>query len=295
MGRFEDLTGRVFGRLTVLRIFDKQHDRHRWLCRCSCGSGVDKPVYANILKGGGTLSCGCLARENGRIMAAANRKAIPLIALGTIVGSYIVVTNNDRLSIERDPAQHIRCLIRCECGHERSTRASSIRSGRDGRTLRCSTCARGRAKARERTRSRERVITQRLKEGLTATTDRRSSIVRRDAVSKQKSRHRHALADRPSLTYVTWQAMKTRCLNPKADNYAAYGGAGITVCARWLVFENFLADMGERPSRAYSIDRFPNNAGNYEPDNCRWATASQQRRNQRPKGSAVAAPVVSTP
>lgn len=54
----------------------------------------------------------------------------------------------------------------------------------------------------------------------------------------------------------------------------------IRVCVRWHVFENFLADMGNRPSNAHSIDRI-NNDGNYEPGNCRWATRSEQRRNQR--------------
>lgn len=57
--------------------------------------------------------------------------------------------------------------------------------------------------------------------------------------------------------------------------------AGITVCERWRdSFENFLADMGERPSKAHSIDRFPNRDGNYEPGNCRWATAIEQSRNR---------------
>lgn len=81
-----------------------------------------------------------------------------------------------------------------------------------------------------------------------------------------------------SRTYVSWNAMLNRCTHKSAPNYQRYGGRGIQVCDRWRAsFENFLADMGERPSGA-SIDRIDGN-GHYEPTNCRWATKKQQRRN----------------
>lgn len=76
--------------------------------------------------------------------------------------------------------------------------------------------------------------------------------------------------------------MQTRCHNPNSEDYPNYGGRGIRVCERWRTdFAAFLADMGPRPSSRHSIDRFPNQDGNYEPGNCRWATAKEQQNNRR--------------
>lgn len=83
-----------------------------------------------------------------------------------------------------------------------------------------------------------------------------------------------------SRTYRSWAAMIARCTNPSEPGYANYGGRGIGVCDRWRKFENFLADMGERPPEL-SLDRYPDHNGNYEPGNCRWATWVQQQRNKR--------------
>jgi len=74
--------------------------------------------------------------------------------------------------------------------------------------------------------------------------------------------------------------MWTRCSNPNSAMYKHYGARGISVCERWRSFDNFLADMGQRPSPKHSIDRFPNNDGNYEPGNCHWATDIEQHRNR---------------
>jgi hypothetical protein len=81
--------------------------------------------------------------------------------------------------------------------------------------------------------------------------------------------------------YTIWSDMKTRCYNTKCHVYKYYGALGIKVCDRWLnSFENFLVDMGNRPSKSHSLDRFPNKNGNYEPENLRWATDKQQACNR---------------
>ena len=80
-----------------------------------------------------------------------------------------------------------------------------------------------------------------------------------------------------------WQMMKARCNSLVNPRYADYGGRGISVCPRWEnSFEDWLADMGSPPSPDHSIDR-EDNDGNYEPQNCRWATQSEQCFNRRPQ------------
>lgn len=87
-----------------------------------------------------------------------------------------------------------------------------------------------------------------------------------------------------SAEYRIWRGMLNRCYNPNVERYPEYGGRGIKVCDWWRdSFEAFLADMGRRPSPSHSIDRYPNNDGDYEKNNCRWATSREQRLNQRPR------------
>ena len=109
-------------------------------------------------------------------------------------------------------------------------------------------------------------------------------ILRERGDAGRAAREAKGYTGRRSPTAQTWDRMKSRCLLPTNPRYDDYGGRGIKVCDRWLGDDglaNLIADMGERPGPAYSLDRFPDTNGDYEPGNCRWATPKQQASNKR--------------
>lgn len=103
--------------------------------------------------------------------------------------------------------------------------------------------------------------------------------LKREVDVSRNTIHGHCVPGMASPTYRSWQSMIQRCTNPNATKYKRWGGRGIEICERWMVFANFLTDMGVRPA-GMTLDRYPDKNGNYEPDNCRWATPKQQAANR---------------
>ena len=167
--------------------------------------------------------------------------AAALDIVGTVYGRLKVIERSAPAIYSGKPAT--RWLCQCECGNTPIVATNALRTGH---TQSCGCLA---------------------------------SDIAGERAGTLTLRHGHDRRSKRSPTYSTWVSMWRRCTDPGDRSYARYGGRGVTVCDQWRLFERFLADLGERPLGT-TIDRFPNAKGNYEPDNCRWATRSQQSNNK---------------
>jgi len=139
---------------------------------------------------------------------------------------------------------HRKWLCQCDCGNFKETRCSNLRSGS------VTSCG----------------------------------CVRKKWLRIRKHGDAMRTNGKPAVEYLAWNNMRDRCENPKNVGFKYYGGRGIVVCERWSKYENFLADMGRKPSPKHSLDRIDVDQ-NYFKENCRWATRDEQNNNRRKFGS----------
>lgn len=268
-----DLFEKKFGRLT---LFDWKiiKDKVYYGCRCDCGK--EKDIFRNNLLSGNTKSCGCLQH---------------ISASDEVIGKTF-----DRLTViscARDNKRTM-CTCHCTCGNKIIVRRDSLLTGNtkscgclsdiDPNDLLGKTFSKLTA-IFWNIRGTHIIYSCRCKCGNETTVQRGNLLnghtkscgcIRRENSKKIHSTHSRS----KTQEYAIWNQMMQRCYNAKNQRYSSYGGRGIIVCERWHKFENFLEDMGERPSKEHSLERIDNN-GNYELANCKWATKKEQCRNRR--------------
>lgn len=245
----QDFTGQKFGRLTVIGTEIDEKGKSLQVCECECGTLVK--IHSYRIKNGSTVSCGCHARDKARErmekegaeIARKYQLSKPLpVHPDDVFGILKVIREGDLLSNGVGQRNRRSAVCLCECGKETVVRVKDLV---EGRVVSCG-CFKAGGTKRTHGQSANRA------HGIQGTSE-----------------------------YNSWLGCINRCHSPMNKAYLEYGLVGITVCQRWREsFIHFFSDMGPKPTDRHSLDRYPNPKGNYEPENCRWATPEEQAKNR---------------
>lgn len=275
------MVGKRFGRLVVTAFSHNSPPLYITYWKCTCDCGTIKICNGPLLRSGQIVSCGCRGREN----TSARRMKLE----GKRFGSWTVLSYAGNAmylcqcecGLQKEVARRSLGVCSSSCGCSRFTNLTGKTFGRwlvvgagviDGDAygrgrIYCCVCVCG----------TERSLRA---DSLLSGDSSSCGCLCAQLSSIRERTHGHTANNTRTPIYRSWEAMRRRCCNHNAHNYGDYGGRGIRVCQRWLdSFENFLADMGPRPEGT-TLNRIDND-GNYEPDNCEWATPKVQSNNRR--------------
>ncbi len=247
MPKFNDWTGTRIGRLVVVHKLESVRKPSgvpviMWKVKCDCGKEISKSVSR----------LWSLLNDPSKVEASCGcalkekwKKSGFKNWLGERVGKLVVIEHLPQRGMP-GARRHV-WKARCDCGKEIAIEAGNLASALKTKRRSETSCG----------------------------------CARDELTAKISTTHGFTSGGRQRGEYQSWSKMIQRCRNPKCKEYEWYGAKNIKVCDRWMSFENFYADMGDKPEPAkdYSIDRWPDPKGDYKPGNCRWATDKEQSLN----------------
>lgn len=284
------VVGTVFGLWTVKTVY-KISGGYRYLCLCKCG--IEQIISGTTLRGNYTNSCKKCSSErisasiqaihDERFMQYQNQK----------YNSWTILWRVKSPSGKRG----LYCWARCQCSTESIV---SLHNIIHGKSTKCRSCNDNRGLILNGTIYGNWTVLElddihdnfgQRRYICRCACGKQSSITASDLkkgnstqcvschISKKNLKHGYTYRGQKNSTYGVWAGMKDRCLNINHKNYDDYGGRGIKICDSWKDFANFIKDMGLRPE-GLQIDRIDPD-GDYEPKNCRWVTAAENKANRR--------------